>query len=217
MTVENATFDTWQTLELTGTVPNGALEVTPLFIFAEGGFGGERSPDPGVALYIDNIKMTVDIPGTTGPITVTSESFTVTRGTYVAGDIAELAESDNEDLVLRRSNSDIQSRTEFVAKGVSSILDPTSIEFTLEGAVFARSTVNQTIELFDFDLGDYELMDTSVAPRFADSVVTVTPTGDLSRFVDPSNGCVQARIRYQSVNPRQQFSSNTDQVVWVIE
>lgn len=217
LTVDNLEFDTWNTLTLTGTVPEGALDTNPGFVIAEGGFGGVRSPDPGVALYIDNMRMTVDIPGQTGPIEITPDSFAVTRGSYISGDIPELVASDNLDLVIRRSNTDIQSRTEFTAKTTSSILNPTSMDFTLESAVFARSKVNQSIDMFDFTLGQWEEVDMATASRFIDSTVTVELTGDLSRFVDQSNGCVEARVRYRSLSPRQQFSSNTDYILWSIE
>ncbi len=120
------------------------------------------------------------------------------------------------DLSLRRLNSDIQSRTEFEVKAVSPDPTPSSLEVMLEGSVFARSTVNQTIELYDYSVGGWELVDMRAATRFTDSTVTVNATGDLSRFVEAGTNCLQARIRYHSANPRQQFSSNTDQFIWTI-
>ena len=147
---------------------------------------------------------------------ITPVSFTVTRGEYVSGGIQELEESDNSDLSLRRLSSDIQSRTELEVKALSSTETPSSLEVTLEGAVFARSTVNQTIELFDYAAAAWEAVDTRAATRFMDSVVTVSLTGDLSRFVEPGTMCMKARIRYQSPIARQQFSSNIDQFIWTI-
>lgn len=102
---------------------------------------------------------------------------------------------------------------------VTPVAAPTSFEFTLEGAVFARSNVVQTIELFDYLVGDWEVVDTRNAARSPapDLVVTVAATGNLSRFVQGGTMCVEARVRYQSDNPRQNFASNTDQTVWAIE
>ncbi|MEM7455391.1 MAG: hypothetical protein AAF456_13655 [Planctomycetota bacterium] len=150
-------------------------------------------------------------------VTLEPESFFVTRGDYVSGGISELAASDDEDLTLSRSNFDIQSRTEFVVKTTSPVLNPESIEFSLEGSVFARSEVRQTIEFFDYTLSSWEELDDSVSTRFSDTVVSVNPTGDLSRFVNQGDGCLQARIRYKSTSQRQAFSSNTDQILWTIE
>lgn len=154
-----------------------------------------------------------------GPVTVSPDTVTTTRGQYVAGDAASLADSDNVDYQLRRSTSDIQSRTEFQVKSISPTATPTTFEFTLEGSVFARSNVVQTIELFDYEAGAWELVNTTDAARSPapDSVVTATPGGDLSRFVQAGTMCIEARIRFQSDNPRQQFASNTDQAVWTIE
>ena len=144
------------------------------------------------------------------------ESVVVTRGTHVFGGIAELTESDNEDLTIQRAVSDIQSRTEFEVKAVSPVVSPSSLEVTLEGAVFARSTVEQSIELFDYDAGEWVEVDTTTANRFTDITVSAAASGDLSRFVEPGTQCIEARIRYQSLNPRQRFSSNTDQFFWTI-
>ncbi len=150
------------------------------------------------------------------PVTIQPESVATTRGTYLSGGVVEISISDNVDYRIQRANNDIQSRTEFVVTGTSPTLTPSSFEVTLEGAVFARSTVNQTIELYDYVADQWEQVDTRAASRFSDSTVTVAATGDLSRFVEAGTMCLQARIRYQSLNPRQQFSSNTDQFIWTI-
>jgi hypothetical protein len=87
---------------------------------------------------------------------------------------------------------------------------------TLEGSVFARSTVNQSIELFNYETASWEMIDIRPASRFNDSTVTVNVPGFVRRFIDPESGAMRARILYRSVNPRQQFSSNTDMFSWSI-
>lgn len=153
------------------------------------------------------------------PTVVVPESFTVTRGEFISGGLPELAEIDNMDLSLRRLDFDTQSRTEFEVKSTSPTASPTSFEFTLEGAIVASSNVVQTIELFNYVASEWELVDTrnagsSPAP---DSVVSVVATGDLSRFVEAGTRCIEARVRYKSDNPRQNFTSNTDQTIWTIQ
>ncbi len=152
-----------------------------------------------------------------GPVELVAESVLVTRGEYVSGDIVELAASDNVDLIIQRSSSDIQSRTEFEVKSTSPVASPSMIELTLEGAVFARSTVDQSIDLYDYVAAAWVEIDTRTANRFSDATVTAAATGDLSRFVEPGTGCIEARVRYRSVNPRQQFSSNSDHLFWTIQ
>ena len=85
-----------------------------------------------------------------GSYAVTPDSFSVTHSSYVSGGVVELAASDNADLSLRRATAASESRTEFEVKAISPTASPSSLEVTLEGSVFARSQVNQTIELFDY-------------------------------------------------------------------
>ena len=148
--------------------------------------------------------------------TVFPTTVSVTRGDHVSGGSVELANSDNLDLSVRRSLSDIQSRTEFEIQSVSPTEIPTVIQMTLEGAVFARSAVNQIVELYDYTIGGYEQVDMRSATRLTDSTILIETTGNLSRFVEPGTRLIKARVRYQSVNPRQRFSSNTDQFTWTI-
>ena len=150
------------------------------------------------------------------PMIVVGETFSVTRGNFVSGNITSLAASDNIDLSVNRSSADIQSRTELEIQGTSPFEVPSELEITLEGSVFARSVVTQRIELFDYVLGTWEQVDLRDASRFSDSVVNVSPTGDVSRFVESKTRAIAARIRFQSLNPRQQFSSNTDLFQWTI-
>ncbi len=148
---------------------------------------------------------------------VCPDSVTVTRGIYVSGDVDSLSASDNVDFVIQRSGSDTLPRTEFEIVGTSRVASPTSFEVTLEGAVFARSAVVQTVELWDFVAGAYELVDSRNATNMVDSTAMAAATGDLTRFVDQNSMAVQARVRFQSVSPRQRFSSNTDQFIWTIQ
>jgi hypothetical protein len=147
---------------------------------------------------------------------ISADSVLVTHGADVSGDVGELAQSDDADLSIQRSLSDVQSRTEFVVKSFSPVANPAWMEVTLEGSVFARSSITQTIELFDYVAGGWELVDSGVAAQSTDSTVTVALTGNLSRFVQPGTMCVEARIHFQSDAARQQFSSNTDQFIWTI-
>ena len=168
-------------------------------------------------LYVANIGNGLVYRVTDSSLVVeVADSVTVTRGQLTSGDENDLRLSDNEDLGLRRSTSDIQSRTEFVVKGVSPIRAPSSLQVTLEGAVFARSTVVQSIELYDFVANDWVLVDSRNASRFSDITITASASGDLSRFVQVTTQAIEARIRYQSSAQRQNFSSNTDQFYWTI-
>lgn len=147
---------------------------------------------------------------------VLPNSVFITRGILVSGGVNALAASDGIDLSIQRG-LDVQSRTVFELTGVSPVANPVSFEVELEGAVFARSSVNQTIELFDFVAGNWQQLDSRAASPFSDSTVIVAASGDLARFVELGTRTTKARISYNSLNPRQQFSSNTDHFSWAIE
>ncbi len=181
---------------------------------------GNNYPDvllTGVDLSVNyTAKLYLNIFGSSNSTVVVPDSFLVTRGSYLSGGVQELANSDNADLSIRRATADAQSRTEFEVIGASQTASPSTLEVTLEASVFARGPVIQTIELFDFDAATWEQIDARPASRLSDATITVAATGDLSRFIQPGTNRIEARIRYQSVNPRQRFSSNTDQLIWTI-
>ena len=155
----------------------------------------------------------------TGPVTVSAASVTTTRGTYVSGGLAEIIASDNADYRVSRNNADTLSRTEITCTSTSPTQTPTSIEVTVEGAVFARSNVVQTIEVFDYTNGVWVAIDSRNANRSPqpDLTVTAAVVGTLADFVNDADGEISARVRYQSDNRRQNFTSNTDLLEWTIE
>jgi hypothetical protein len=148
---------------------------------------------------------------------VLPDSVSITRGSYVSGSISALATSDDVDLSLRRNVSDIQSRTEFVVTSFSPVANPAMIGFQLEGSVFARSTVIESVEYYNYVTDQWELVYSGPASEFSDGGIWSMNAGeDLNRYVDQVTLSVEARIRYQSLNQRQNFASNTDQFMWWI-
>ncbi len=148
--------------------------------------------------------------------TVATDDFLVTRGVHVSGGLEELSESDNQGVIIRRSISDTQSVTEFEIEGA--IPDPNInwLEFILEAKVFARSEVIQQISLYNFIDQEYEVVDSRPAAPFIDQVISVEADGNISRYIDPGQRIVQAKVRFQSTNSRQQFSSMIDNTFWTV-
>lgn len=188
---------------LIGSLNEGDLVTTiggvDLFITYAAGDGND------IALY------------TTQVATVMPQTVEMVRGTHASGGSTELENSDDMDYVLRRNNVDVRATTEFEVSAMSPSMNPNSIEIKLEGAVFARTQVDQIVLMYDYVNNTWEQVDSRAASRFADRTITVPLTGNLSRFVDQSNGRMRTRVRYLSVNPRQQFSSNTDWFNWNVE
>ncbi|MEM7453858.1 MAG: hypothetical protein AAF456_05825 [Planctomycetota bacterium] len=148
---------------------------------------------------------------------IVADSYLVTRGTYSSGDTSDLADSDNQDLSVQRNNLDVISRVFVEFKTTAPTETPTNLDLTFESSVFARSTVVQSIDLYDYDLDEWVEIDSRNATRFSDSKFTVSASGDVSRFVQPGTSCVEARVRYQSLSNRQQFTANMDHIFWSIQ
>ena len=153
---------------------------------------------------------------TTQSVSIAPQAMIVTRGNLAGGTVGTLRVSDNVDVSVRRSQSDILSRTEIEVAAASPINNPNSMEIRLEGSVFARSTVTQTVFLYDFSAGDWEQIDSRNASRFTDRTDSIFVGGNLSRFVNQTDGRIRARVRCQALSQRQVFTSNTDSFSWIV-
>ncbi len=153
------------------------------------------------------------------PTVVVGETLTVMPGIQNAGGLPELEASDNLDLNIFRDPVSTAAVTQFVLSATSPTATPTTFEFTLEGNCIARPNVVQRIEFFNYITNAYEVVDERNANRTPnpDLTVVVTPTGDLSRFVDQTSRAIQTRVRYRADSPRAGFASNTDQAIWTIQ
>ncbi|MEM7456567.1 MAG: hypothetical protein AAF456_19640 [Planctomycetota bacterium] len=146
---------------------------------------------------------------------IVATTLTVVAGEQSGGDINSLLNSDNEDVSLNRGTS-IQSRTVAEIKGLSHIAAPAQMTFTFEASVFARGNVTQTLSLYNYDTDQFEQIDSRNASRFNDQTVEITPTGDVSRFVEPGTNCVEARIEFSGATQRMQFTANIDRAFWSV-
>lgn len=145
---------------------------------------------------------------------VVPSSLNVTRGNHASGTSRSLRYSDDVDVSILRSPTDIQSVTQFELSANVPMEAPSRMTVTLEASVFARTQVSQTVELYDFTAAGWEVVGSQDASRFIDNVMQIDIVGDPSRFVDPSTMTVEARVSFQSTNPRQSFSSNIDRFYW---
>lgn len=151
----------------------------------------------------------------------TSASFNsleLTQGVYAGdGDPAGLFESDNVDLSISRDRLAVSGNITLLVQASGKCDNPSTMSFTLEGSVFARQGVTQSVEMYNYDSGAFEEVDSRAASRFTDSTATITPTGDLSRFVESGTGNVQARVKFVPAVARASYNANIDMVDWAIE
>lgn len=156
--------------------------------------------------------------GGPGAITaVTPENSSVIHGTHVSGGTAELAESDNLDFSASRRTTDISSRVTIEVEATSPTENPVAIQYEFEGSVFARTTVVQSLDIWNYDSGEWEEVDSRDASRFIDASVSLSLAGDLTRFIEPGTGKMLSRVRFVSNNPRQRFTANVDRIGFMVE
>jgi hypothetical protein len=76
--------------------------------------------------------------------------------------------------------------------------------------------LEQKTFLFNFQSSQYELTDTR-ATTLSDATVTVTPTGDLSRFVNQVDHKVRVKVTYRQVAPTATvWVVSLNQTVWTV-
>jgi len=147
-------------------------------------------------------------------IPVAVDSFDLLRGTHLGGDVAELADSDDTYLTVRsmrgpRGEPPVWIEFFGTAPGV-----PEALSFDIESNTTGNGLV-QRIELFNFDTGQFQMVDSRPATAI-DQVVSLELAGDGSQFVSPE-GEVRARLGWK-VQEISAFSTswqvNVDQLRW---
>lgn len=155
----------------------------------------------------------VAVPG----IETTADSAVVTRGTLASGDATSISASDDSDLSVRRSNTDVQSVVEVELVGTTTINEPACMDVVVESSVFARTQVELELLAYSYLKDEFVMIETVTASRFVDSIhsfsITTTPS---SEFVDQVTGEMKIRLRYSSAENRQRFTANVDHVYWAI-
>ncbi|MEM7452980.1 MAG: LamG domain-containing protein [Planctomycetota bacterium] len=145
------------------------------------------------------------------------QSLTIVRGVLTAGTVSDVLASDNIDFTVQRNPGQVQGVIELETETLAGIESPSSFEFTIESAAFFRSTVIQSIDLYDFDAQQFVRVDSRNASRFGDQTVTGSGSGDLSRFVEDGTGRVRTRLLFDSPVNRQKFSTSIDMIKWSID
>jgi len=153
------------------------------------------------------------------------DSFSVELGAVDQGGLEELHASDDQYLVMSPQFLMNRYQNIFTVDATAPTETPSSFEFGLEAKVVNFvGTVDQKIDLFNFDTGQYETIDDRPATA-TDSVVAVTPGGDLSRFIEAGTSAMRARISYQNslpfwvtqtLNLFLPFRTSVDHVVWTV-
>ena len=160
-----------------------------------------------------------------GPVVVGPTGFNVEVGSVNSGGLPELLTSDDQRAVLNPVFLASRYQLAFTVDAASPTETPDSIEFSVESNSFSFvGTVEQKIQVFNYDTGQFQTIDNRVVTA-TDTVISVTLSGDLSRYVENGTGAIQARISYQTsipfwvtniVNLYLPFKTKVDHIFWTI-
>ena len=167
-----------------------------------------------------NSKLSL-VEGSTLPIQIFPDSYTLPLGNVLVGDLDKVDESDDDYLVLTHQFSkSTYMQVNYQVKAVSPVPSPSRLDFILETSLQTKPRIEQKILLFNYDTSQFEEVDLR-ATTLQDQIITVETTGDLSRFVEDGTGCVEARIEIEPKNSvpfrRTIFRVKIDQIKWLIE
>ena len=149
---------------------------------------------------------------------IDAQSFKIIRGLHVGGELSDVNFSDDSYLQFRPgltvNASEPPVWLEFTGTLPSD--NPASLSFALEAK---GNTVGllQTIEMYDFDTGDFEEIDSRAATT-SDTVVQILAPGDQQRFVESGSGIVKTRLAWRAQGPvvLYPWTVSLDQVIWTV-
>ncbi|MEM7453273.1 MAG: Ig domain-containing protein [Planctomycetota bacterium] len=171
--------------------------------------------DDGNPVLTDSDTFTVTVSARPD-VTTFATAFQVTKGVLDSGGLSDLTTSDNQHVRIFRNRLAVISACEAEVSGTSHTTTPCTLSVTTEARVFARTPVDQILELFDYQSGAFVEVDRRRANMTSDTAVTTDVFGTLDRFVHPQTRQVRARFRFKSVADRQDFTAIIDQIIWTI-
>jgi hypothetical protein len=148
---------------------------------------------------------------------VVSDSFNVLRGFFVSGTLPDTFDSDDSYLRFKPgitlNSSEPPVWLEFVGTLPSDA--PTSLSVTLEAQANTLG-LTQTIDMFNWNSGQYVPVDSRAVSFNTDSVATINLSASISDYVQAGTGTVKTRTGWRAsgfvlLYP---WTVSIDQVVW---
>ena len=147
-----------------------------------------------------------------------ADQLNVIRGIQISGSIADTYQSDDSYLQFKPgitlSSPEPPVWLEFT--GTLPNEHPASLAFSIESKANTVGLV-QTIELFNFQSGNYEEVDSSQA-TIIDSLFEIQATGNIGRFVEAGSGKVKTRLAWRASGPVLLFpwTVSIDHIQWTV-
>lgn len=155
-----------------------------------------------------------------GIATVSAWGVKFLDGGVAGGTLSDAALSDDAyyQIVPSITSNPYKQKIEMILLADSPVLSPTSFGFRLEASMTGgpEGDVIQTVELWDELNSVWELVDTRAVSN-TESVIDISASGNLDRFVHPLTGEIQSKITYISpdfVGAPYNWSIDIDQSAW---
>lgn len=147
--------------------------------------------------------------------TIPPSNYVKVRGVDVSGNLASFVADDGNRLTLRPgiTLSSSQPPIEFYIETKADSTTPLKLDLKVDSRA-SSSAIRQQVEFYNFVTNSYEVVNSRNLST-SDTTVTMTPTGNLNRFVK-ADKTVRARFRFTQTGPVLAFpwSIGVDQAVW---
>ena len=145
--------------------------------------------------------------------------YIIKRGMYVSGGLPDLYESDDQYLSILAGFT-ITSNEPPVwveIEGTAPLSTPSQLMFTCEAHINSPGMVIQTITLFNYTTGNYEIFDSRTA-TLTDQVVTVTLTNAAVHYIHPETKQMKAQYMWKQTGPTAMFpwEISIDESNWAV-
>lgn len=148
--------------------------------------------------------------------TIPPKTYVKVRGTQTGGNLASFASDDGNRLTLQPgvTLSTSQAPIEFYIETKADSTTPRKLDMKVDSRA-SSSVIRQQVEFYNFVTNSYEVVNSRQLST-TDTTVTITPTGDLDRFVD-NDKKVRVRFRFYQTNPvlTYPYTVGVDQAVWI--
>lgn len=150
-----------------------------------------------------------DLVANDGSMDFFPTQFSIVNGTQGPGNLGSLIASDDNRIRFFGAVPDMQDGPfiQLIFNGTLETNSPQSLALTLESRVNTPSLLT-SIEFFNFVSNAWEVIDASAA-QLSDQSLEITPTGDPSRFIGPSN-LILTRVSWSATGPILMFPMAAD-------
>jgi hypothetical protein len=148
--------------------------------------------------------------------TIAPLTYVRVRGNQTSGNLASLAADDGNRLMLSPgiTLSTSQAPIEFFIEAKADSTTPLKLDMKVDSRA-SSANIRQQVEFYNFQTNAYEVVNTRNLTT-SDTTVTITPAGNLNRFV-AADKTVRARFKFSQTGPVLGFpwTTGVDQAAWI--